>query len=180
VALIVKTRWENRFKCDRGAFALITLDGADFRIQEPYPFDPKWFSHKFKAAGVRYEVGVCILSGEIVWVNGPHPCGSWSDLRIARDRVLYELEDGEMIVADGGYNDRRMFFFTPTGLNNPEQRAQSKARALHKCINRRFKQWEVLQQRFRHDVHLHGICFHAIANLIHMEMDSCGLGRAAN
>ena len=36
----------------------ISLDGTDFRIQEPTPFDPKWFSHKFKGPGLRYEIGV--------------------------------------------------------------------------------------------------------------------------
>jgi len=169
--------FSHRFLLDNGSYCLITLDGTDFRIQEPTPFDPKWYSHKFKAAGVRYEVGICIQTGQIVWVNGPYPCGEWSDLRIARDRILYELRENEWIVADGGYNDAGIFFKTPTGLNNEDQRMKGKARARHECVNRRFKQWQVLQQRFRHDVHLHGLCFHAIANLTHMEMDGCGMNQ---
>ena len=73
----------------------ITVDGTDFRIQEPVPFDTGWFSHKFKGPGVRYEVGIAIQTGWIVWVNGPFMCGNWPDLRIARDSLHAELEAGE-------------------------------------------------------------------------------------
>jgi len=65
----------------------------DFRIQEPTPFDPHWCSHKFEGLGVRHEVDTCIQTVEIVWLNGPCPCGEWSDLHIARDALIYELED---------------------------------------------------------------------------------------
>lgn len=48
----------------------VSLDGTDFRIQEPYHpdgIDPSYYSHKFKAAGLRYEVGLNIRTGDIVW-----------------------------------------------------------------------------------------------------------------
>ena len=107
------------------------MDGTDCRIQEPIPFDSKWFSHKFKAAALRYEVGVCIQTSEIVWVNGPYPCGHWPDLRIARNDLIYMVEDGEKILADGGYRDGYEFFETPNGLHDADQRmkaTKSKAR----------------------------------------------------
>ena len=34
-----------------GQCCFISLDGTDFNIQEPSPFDPKWFSHKFEGPG---------------------------------------------------------------------------------------------------------------------------------
>ena len=61
----------------------ITVDGTDFRIQEPIPFNPKWYSHKFKGPGLRYEVAICIKTGCIVWVIGPFPAGEWPDRKIA-------------------------------------------------------------------------------------------------
>ena len=64
---------------DPGQRCKITVDGTDFRIQEPSPFDPKWYSHKFRGPGLRYEIGVCIKTGWIVWVNGPFPAGAWPD-----------------------------------------------------------------------------------------------------
>ncbi len=60
----------------------ISVDGTDFRIREPTPFSPKWFSYKFKGAGLRYEVGLLLETGDIVWVNGPFSCGKWIDLEI--------------------------------------------------------------------------------------------------
>lgn len=69
----------------------VSLDGTDFRIREPQPFNKKWFSHKFKAAGVRYEIGISIVEGEIVWASGGFPCGEWPDLKIAKELYLQYL-----------------------------------------------------------------------------------------
>ena len=149
---------------------MITLDGTDFKIEEPSPFDPRWYSHKFKAAGLRYEVGVCIQTSEIVWTNGPYPCGSWPDIRIARNEIIFNLDHGEKILADGGYADNGEFFETPTGLNNPDQRMKALARARHETVNRRFKQWNSLGKVFRHGVEKHCNVFLAVVNITHMQM----------
>ena len=61
---------------------LITVDGTDFHIQEPFPFSREWFLQKFTGAGVRYGVVVCIQTGEIVWFNDPFPCSLMPDIRI--------------------------------------------------------------------------------------------------
>ena len=60
----------------------MSIDGTDCRIQEPTPFDPLWYSHKFNGPGVRYEVGICIQTGWIVWVHGPFPAGDFPDIKI--------------------------------------------------------------------------------------------------
>jgi hypothetical protein len=61
-----------------GSICRMTVDGTDFRFQEPIPFDPGWYSHKFKCACLRYEIGICIQTGEIaLLINGPFPCGAW-------------------------------------------------------------------------------------------------------
>ena len=67
---------------------------------EPTPFNPKWFSHKFHGSGLRYEIGLCIRTGDIVWANGGLPSGQWSDLRIARSLILEETQPGEMIISE--------------------------------------------------------------------------------
>ena len=81
----------------------ISLDGTDFHIQEHTPFDPKWFSHKFKGPGVWYEVGICLQTWWIAWWNGAFHCGS-----LGWQWLIDELDDkvGEVVLADGGYNDR--------------------------------------------------------------------------
>jgi DDE superfamily endonuclease len=146
---------------------------------EPQPFDPKWLSQKFNGPGVKYEVAVCIQTGWIVHVNGPYPCGSWHDLTVARDDLCYKLLaqsqfEGEMALADGGYQDGYQFFETPTGHNTPDQWMKAQARARHETINRRIKQWSVMGQRFRADHKEHGTYFHAVANLTQYLIMSSG------
>ena len=80
-------------------------------------------SHKFHRARVRYELGVSIQSGDIVWLNGPFPCGSFADQKIA-------LASSE----------------TPNGLNNYDQYMKKVARSRHETVNGRFKQWGELRQ----------------------------------
>ena len=125
---------------------------------------------KFKGPGLRYEVGVCIQTSEIVWSNGPFPCGSWPDLRIARNEIIFLIDPEEKILADGGYADGGQFFETPTGINNADQRMKQLARARHETINRRLKQWNVLQRVFRHGTEKHCNVFLAVLNITHMQM----------
>ena len=39
------------------------------------PIDPAWYSHKFKRAGLRYEIVVDIERSKILWAYGGVPCG---------------------------------------------------------------------------------------------------------
>jgi hypothetical protein len=71
----------------------------------------------------------------------------------------------EMALADGGYQDGYNFFETPTGHNTPDQWMKAQARARHETVNRRFKMWSVLGERFRANPDHHGTYFHAVANL---------------
>jgi len=140
----------------------VSLDGSDFSINEQRPFNPKWYSHKLNGPGVRYEVGLCLRTGDIVWVNGGVPCGEFPDLRLARDRYLKMIEEGERTVADDGYKDYR--FIYPHLY--PEFRACLKSiMARHETVNNRMKHWGCLNQCFRHRVKLHPLCFRAVANL---------------
>jgi hypothetical protein len=150
----------------------ITLDGTDCPIQEPRPFDRKWFSHKFKAAGVCYEVGLCIQTGWIVWVNGPYPCGRYPDLRIARDVVVHKLRRGEKILADGGYRDGGIYMETPTGLNNLDQKMKKIARSRHETVNSRFKIFGILRKLYRHNLQKHACVFHSIAVITQIAIQS--------
>lgn len=81
-----------------------TVDSTDLPIQEPTPFDAGWYSHKLARAAVRYEVAVS-LYGNIVWVHGPFRAGANSDLNIFRSRLMEELDENEVIIADGAYQE---------------------------------------------------------------------------
>eukprot|EP00171_Calliarthron_tuberculosum_P006568 IDg6568t1 len=70
----------------------VSVDGTDFRICEPTPFCPSWYSHKFKGPGLRYEVALAIETGEIVWVHGPFQAGAFNDVAIFRVGLKKALE----------------------------------------------------------------------------------------
>ena len=72
----------NRLVATNGSECLITVDCADFRITEPFPFDPVWYSHKFNGPALRYELGVVIQTGHLAWKNWPYPAGEFNDLEI--------------------------------------------------------------------------------------------------
>ena len=146
----------------------MSIDGTDCRIMEPMPFNEKWYSHKFKGPGLRYEVGVA-LNGSIVWIHGGFPCGEWSDVKIARDAVLELLDEGEKVLADGGYKgDSRIV--TPSGVNDQLSRIRSICRARHEAVNARLKNFNILSCRYRHALVKHPMCFYAVANIVQADL----------
>jgi hypothetical protein len=154
---------------DNGSICKVTVDGTDFSIYEPTPFDPIWYSHKINGPALRYEVGLYIQTGWIVWINGPYPAGI-PDLSIARDWLIHELDPNEKYLADGGYCDGRQYSEMPNGLNNLDQRIKAVVRARHETVNRRLKQFGILSQRFRHSRFLHNIVFRAVANITQLSI----------
>ena len=80
------------------------VDGMDFCIQEAPPLGLMWYSHKFKGHSLHYEVGVCIKTGWVVWVNGLFPAGEGPDLQIVRSALIQYLEYGKFY----GANDDTM------------------------------------------------------------------------
>lgn len=158
-------RWTDRFKPGpygaRVRTCYVTLDGTDFRIAEPMPFSKKWYSHKFKRAGVRYEIAICIQTGEIVFVNGPFACGRWPDVKIFKSKLLGLLAPGEMVEADNGYPNLACRV-PKQRISLQDSRARALARARHECINKKFKQWGCLDQPFRHALWKHKCCAQAI------------------
>jgi hypothetical protein len=164
---LFKVKWENRIEnAAEGQSCFVSLDGTDFKIHEPTPFSSKWYSHKFNGPALRYEIGLCIRTGIIVWAHGGYPAGQWSDLRIARNLYIYFVEPGELTLADKGYRDPT-YFILPNNLNS---RTHKKIMARHETVNKRIKQFNVLCQRFRHPLNKHKICFLAVANLTQLAL----------
>ena len=128
----------------------------------------KWFSHKFKCPGLRYEIAVSIKKGDIVWIAGPYICGKWNDLEIFRDGLIYELEENERVEADNGYRALDPEFAkTPSGCSRREERVdmQNTVRARQETVNKRLKQFQCLVQPFRHydfDKHSQLVCAVAV------------------
>ncbi|KAG9404512.1 hypothetical protein AC1031_004720 [Aphanomyces cochlioides] len=171
IAALDVIHWGNRFvNASPGATMFVSLDGTDFRILEPTPFDAKWFSHKFKGAGLRYEIGLCIHTGHIVWAHGGLPCGEWPDLRLARDAYIYAVNRGEKTLADRGYADPSYFVYPSDERRDNARQKQIMAR--HETCNRRLKQFRILGGIFRHRLTLHPTCFHAVVNLTQIMIEN--------
>ena len=175
----MKIKWENRFQC-RGkkryvASANVSVDGTDYQIQEPWPFtkdfNRKFYSHKFKRAGLRYEIAVSISSGDIVWFHGPFPCGSFPDTKIFWLKLEKMLESHERAVADKGYRGV-VKCMTDFDAESKEHKAfMSNARARHETVNRRLKEYQSLKQLWRHDVNKHHLVFKCVVTIVQLEFN---------
>ncbi|KAL3794720.1 hypothetical protein ACHAW5_003729 [Stephanodiscus triporus] len=132
--------WDNRFLGDSGNKALVTLDGTDMPAQ--MKFSEKFMSHKFKGNRLKYEVGVCIATGRIVWIHGPSRAGM-NDITLARQAFVSFLNDNEMAVADSGYRGEMHHIKTPDLMyfcSGEEYYDAAVARARHETVNSISKQ----------------------------------------
>lgn len=151
----------------------MTVDGTDFMICEPAPFSSKWFSHKFKGPGLRYEVAVSIIGGDIVHTNGPFPCGAWPDIKIFRSQLIDKLAPREMVEADNGYRGIHDKIRTPVDYaTTREKKMKRRARARQETANRRFKHFQILKKKFRNDLRLHQRVFRSIVVLTQLSIQS--------
>lgn len=171
-------KWSNRKKHGGSSnrWSMVTVDGTDFRIQEPTPFSKGWYSHKFHGPAVRYEVAVSINGGDIVHINGPFQCGFYPDITIFRTKLMGMLEDGEFVEADKGYRGEPTKVRVPVDYqSSAEKRQKALARTRHETVNKRFKQFNILGNRFRHhvsfgDMKLHKLVFESVAVITQLDI----------
>jgi hypothetical protein len=170
-----KILWENRYLGDICNVCLVSVDGTDFIIQEPTPFWKGWHSRKFNAAALRYEIAISICSGDVVWINGPFPAGHWPDIKIFRESLIHELDEGEKVEADLGYRGEPQSVSTPdcsVFLNEVGKRQKELARSCHETLNGRLKNWHCLHDTFRHDLEKHGSAFRAVAVIVQVMIEN--------
>lgn len=162
----------------------MTVDTTDCQIQEPtvkggmkksgrwLPFNPAWYSHKFKGAGVRYEVAASIQTGDIVWLNGPFPCGKMNDIAIFKSKLLKKLNPGEMVEADGIYRGVEGVRSKGDYFSKSDKKAKGRARARHETENSRFKFWNCASDIWRHHVSKHKIAFTAVVVITQLAFEA--------
>jgi hypothetical protein len=158
-----------------GNDCLVSVDGTDFQM----PFlGRKFHSHKFKqGSGLRYEVALCILTAELVWINGPYECGMWNDVSIFRNALISMLDEGERVEADDGYRgEAPEHVKCPQSICNLQiddlERMQAIVRRRQETINKRFKQWGILKQVFRGNLVYHGDIFRVIAIITQLAIEN--------
>jgi len=157
---------------------LVSVDGVHCRVNEPkhpeYPKNHKMYSHKFKTAGLNYEVAISLWESKVVWVNGPFEA-SVGDLTIFRKTNGLEsiIPAGCLATADQGYRGDSDKLSLPCSLD-PEgvRRFKSRARARQESFNARLKQFKCLSQAFRHHLSKHKCCFEAVAVICQYQLDN--------
>lgn len=138
----------------------MSVDGTDFKIAGLGPL----FSSLAKRSGLRHEIALCVLTGDIVWMNGPFPARV-HDMTIFRNSPLSHLDDNERVEADDGYiGEAPCHVKCPKCFTNPRETEamQARVRMRQETVNTRFKNWGVCRQRFRHAIEDHGQYFRAV------------------
>ena len=124
---------------------------------------------------MRYEIGVDILAGNIVWIEGPYAAGKYPDIKIFCSFLAHWLDPSERVEADDGYiGEAPQRVKCPGSAANPteNQAMQSRVRSRHETLNGRLKNWENLKQVFRHDILEHGNVFRAIAVITQLSIEN--------
>ena len=123
---------------------------------------------------MRYEVGIAIQTGWIVWINGPYRAGV-PDLVIFRHRLRQRLLVArERVEADAGYGGEPKVVDLPHEMtlgSKDQAREKGIVRSRHETCNKRFKQFNCLNLTFRHDIQYHKDVFYAIAVLTQLSIE---------
>ena len=117
-----------------------------------------FWSYKFKKSGLRYEMGLCIPTGDICWWSRPYAPGMWNDLAIFRDSLVSifrdslvsMLEPGERCETDRGYQGAAPAYVKCPGVVEADPNTaeiQQRVRCRQETINERFKNWAILSTR---------------------------------
>lgn len=172
---------DNRFdKWDQTNTCLMSIDGTDCPVQEPWPFDSRWYSEKMNGPGVKYEVGVCIATGFIVWINGPFPA-SHNDSTIFKNTLKVLLADDEGVEVDSGYKGDEKFKTPTVAKSSGERKMKSVVRGRHENVNSALKVFNVLNLPFHHNnprdqmMRKFGLCFDSIAVITQLKFQHCGI-----
>ena len=162
---------------------IITVDGTHCLIEEPtfddFAHNKKYYSHKFHTAGLDYEVALSIFESKCVWVAGPYPAGK-HDITIFRHKLMRKMLESRAAsgveyrgLADRGYRGEPELLSVPSSVDTEEVR-EFKGRALSRqeTFNSRLKNFDCLDERFRHGVVKHALCFYACVVIVQIQMDN--------
>ena len=134
------------------------------------------YSEKHTGPGFKYEIGVCIKTGFMVWVNGPYKAGT-HDLPLFRDELEKRLLPWELVEGDKGYSGNIKVRCPDSGINTQERRDKMVVRARHEAVNGRLREFNVISCIFHHATggyedmkNKHAYCFGAVATITQLKL----------
>ena len=128
----------------KGNNCKLKIDGTNFRIPQKgiAKKGNAFSSHKYTGKiALLYELRVDILTGNLVWIQGPYPAGKLTDIKNFNKVLQNFLELGERVGANKGYRGHFDKIKCPTNAANlVENRGmQGRVRAHHETLNGRLK-----------------------------------------
>ncbi len=152
---LFQINFDRRFEGNMGNDCLMTFGSTNFCVQQKgLPKKENAFtSHKNAGkSALRYELGISILGGDLVWIQGPYPAGKYTNIIIFNKVLTNFLKPGERVEANDGYPGHADKIKCPKNdANLMENLAmQGRAKAWHERFNRRLKIWGILSQVFCH------------------------------
>jgi len=156
---------------------VVAVDGVHCRIQEPmhgnHSKNPQRCSHKFKQAGLAYEVALSIFENRCVWINGPFAAGK-NDVSIFRAALKAKMTAGkELGLADKGCRGEAALLAMASSQDSTEAREfKSRALARHEKFNGQLKNFGCLSEQFRHGIEKHKMCFEAVAVICQHQLEN--------
>jgi len=156
---------------------VMSIDGVHFVTYEPshekLPKDPAYFSYKHHAAGFNYEIGVSLYESKLVWFNGPFKAGTFNDIKMFTDGGLKAKLQAtkKMVIADHGYTGYPTLVSTSNSQDSKEvSKFKVRARQRHEKYNGKLKEFQCLDDRFRHKGKLQA-CFEAVNVIVAYKME---------
>ncbi len=150
---------------------MLSADGTDFRVAKCY--EKPFYLYKFKKLGFRYEVALCIKTGDICWLAGPYLPGIWNDNMVFQDGLVNYLDVGERCETDDGHRGSAPLYATCPGVidaNLEKAEMQQKVRNRQETVNKRFKNWAILLTPYRNKLLEHQTVFGAIVVLTQLSL----------
>jgi hypothetical protein len=123
----------------------MSINGTDFCIRQQGAVAKGNDFASFKLNGksaLRYKIGLDILEGNLIWIQGPYAASKWMDISIFWHCLINHLNPYEHVVADKGYVGEAPQFVKCVNSKTLWQEHQQMTRqesVQHETINARFK-----------------------------------------
>jgi hypothetical protein len=131
-----------------------------------------FYSGKKKRHTLKYEIGISVHTGLIVWIGGG-VSGSNQDLTIAKEELMQVHED-RIFIGDKGYVGHERIL---TPLKTPQRECEElwnsilgKLRVPIEHVFGRIKIFHCLNVPWRHNILYHPIVFHVITNFVNFDL----------
>lgn len=153
------------------------MDGVHCRIWEPRTLPSSgWYSKKFNGAGLAYEVGVAVWHNQIVWINGPFPCGQNDGMIFQKGLKGKMRASGIQGTADLGYRGHSELATRNAFDGADTKEFKKRAGARQETVNARLKAFRILEEPFRgrglDRLSKHCSAFEACAVIVQYEMEN--------